>query len=82
VSAAKSPAHIAPGVAEIRLSGMPADVDAVVSVLERFAAGLPVETMRLKILTRSTGRRNRRSPGHRVYLVVRLEPRRAMGENQ
>lgn len=82
MNAAKPPAHIAPGVAEIRLSGMPADVDTLISVLERFAAGLPVETVGLKILTRSTGRRNRRSPGHRVYLVVRFESRRAGKGNQ
>ncbi len=65
----------APGVAEIRLSGTAEDTGILVSVLERIAAGQPVTTVGLEILTRPAPRDNRRDPGQRVYLTVRVHPR-------
>lgn len=54
----------APGVVEIRLSGTHADTDKLLAVLEA-APGV-------EVLTWSAAYPNRRSPGHRVYLIVRL----------
>jgi hypothetical protein len=56
----------------MRLSGAPEDTGTVISVLERLAAGLPVTTIGLEILHRSGPRGNRRDPGQRVYLAVRV----------
>lgn len=57
-------ARSAPGVAEVRLSGTPAGTAALLAVLEA-APGV-------EILTRSAAYVNRRSPGQRVYLLVRV----------
>ena len=62
----------APGTVELRLSGSPEDTGTVISVLERLAAGLPVTTVALEILYRSGGRVNRRDPGERIYMLVRV----------
>jgi hypothetical protein len=62
----------APGTVELRLSGTPEDTATVISVLERLAARLPVATIALEILHRSASRPNRRDPGERVYLTVRI----------
>lgn len=66
----------APGVACIRLSGSAEDVEVLTSVLERVAAGLPVTTVGVEILTRSAPYLNRRDPGQRVYLTVRVQTRK------
>jgi hypothetical protein len=56
-----------PGVIHVRLSGLPADADALAAVL----AAVPG----LEVLTGPDGPYpNRRSPGHRLYLTVRLTP--------
>jgi hypothetical protein len=62
----------APGVVELRLSGAAEDTATVISVLERLAAGLPVTTIAVEILYRSGARANRRDPGERVYVLVRV----------
>jgi len=62
----------APGVVEVRLSGMSEDTATVISVLERLASGLPVTTIGLEIVHRSGPRPNRRDPGERVYVLVRV----------
>ncbi len=62
----------APGVVEVRLSGTAEDTATVVSVLERLATGLPVTTIALEVLNRSGARANRRDPGERVYVLVRV----------
>jgi len=64
----------APGTVELRLSGAAEDTSTVISVLERVAAGLPVTTVGLDILHKSGQRANRRDPGGRVYLLVRVRP--------
>lgn len=61
-----------PGTVELRLSGSPGDTGTLISVLERIAAGLPVTTVGLEILHRSGARANRRDPGERVYVLVRV----------
>jgi hypothetical protein len=61
----------ASGLVAVRLSGLPADVGALAAVL----AGIPA----VQILTGPDGPYpNRRSPGHRLYLTLRLTqpPRR------
>ena len=63
----------APGVVEVRMSGQPEDAGALASVLERLAGGLPVGGTRIEILTRSAPYANRRDPGQRVYMLVRVE---------
>jgi hypothetical protein len=62
----------APGTVELRLSGSPEDTGTLISVLERLAAGLPVTTVAMEILHRSRARANRRDPGERVYVLVRV----------
>lgn len=62
----------APGTVELRLSGSPEDTGILISVLERLAAGLPVTTVGLEILHRSGARANRRDPGERTYVLVRV----------
>lgn len=62
----------APGTVELRLSGSPEDTGTVISVLERLAAGLPVTTVGLEILHRAGLRANRRDPGERVCVLVRV----------
>ena len=62
----------APGVVEVRLSGAAEDTAAVISVLERLAAGLPVATVGLEILHKSAARANRRDPGERTFVLVRV----------
>lgn len=62
----------APGTVELRLSGSPEDTGTLISVLERIAAGLPVTTVGLEILDRSGARANRRDPGGRTYVLVRV----------
>ena len=57
----------APGVVQVRLSGHPADADALAAVL----ASIPA----VQILSGPDGPYpNRRQPGHRLYLTVRLTP--------
>ena len=61
------PARPAPGVVQVRLSGLPADADALAAVL----AGIPA----VQILSGPDGPYpNRRQPGHRLYLTLRLTP--------
>lgn len=56
-----------PGTVKVRLSGDRPDVDALAAVLANDPA--------VEILTGPGGpRRNRREPGHRVYLTVRIPP--------
>jgi hypothetical protein len=62
----------APGVAQVRLSGQPEDTTALVSVLERLASGQTLSPAGIEILTRSAPYVNRREPGQRVYLTVRV----------
>ena len=69
-------ASTAPGIAEVRLSGSAEDVATLVSVLDRLGAGLPVTTVGVEILTRSAPYLNRRDPGQRVYLTVRVQTRK------
>jgi len=71
VSARSGHAQV-PGTVEIRLSGEPEDTATVISVLERLAAGLPVTTIGLEILHKSGPRANRRDPGERTYVLVRV----------
>jgi hypothetical protein len=61
-----------PGAVEVRVSGLPQDVGTLVSVLERLAAGLPVTTVGLEVLHKNEPRVNRRDPGERVYLEMRV----------
>ena len=61
-----------PGVVEVRLSGAAEDTGTLISVLERLATGLPVATIGLEVLHRSGPRANRRDPGERTYLLVRV----------
>jgi hypothetical protein len=61
-----------PGVVEVRLFGAAEDTAAVISVLERLAAGLPVTTIALEIVQRSGPRANRRDPRERAYMLVRV----------
>ena len=56
----------------VRLSGAAEDTAAVISVLERLAAGLPVATIGLEILHGTGPRANRRDPGERSYLLIRV----------
>jgi hypothetical protein len=60
------------GTVELRLSGSPEDTGTLISVLERLAAALPVTTVDLEIMRCSGSRANRRDPGERTYLVVRV----------
>jgi hypothetical protein len=62
----------APGTVELRLSGSPEDTGTLISVLERLATGLPVTTIGLEIVHRSGPRANRRDPGERTYVLVRV----------
>jgi hypothetical protein len=55
----------------VRLSGQPQDTDALMAALERLAAGQPAA--RIEILTQSAPYTNRRDPGQRLYLTVRVE---------
>jgi hypothetical protein len=66
------PARPEPGVVEVQLSGTAEDTATVISVLERLAAGLPVTTIGLEVLHRSSTRTNRRYPGERRYVLVRV----------
>jgi hypothetical protein len=61
-----------PGVVEVRLSSAAEDTGILISVLERLATGLPVTTVALEILYRSGARANRRDPGERAYVLVRV----------
>ena len=54
----------APGVVKVRLSGDVADMDMVTAMLA--AAGA-------EILDQSAPRPNRRDPGERIYLTIRIE---------
>jgi hypothetical protein len=65
----------APGMVELRLSGAREDTGAVISVLERLAAGLPVTTVGIELVHRSGYRPNRYDPGERIHLTVRVHPR-------
>jgi hypothetical protein len=60
------------GTVELRLSGSPEDTGTLISVLERLAAALHVTTVDLEIMRCSSSRANRRDPGERTYLVVRV----------
>lgn len=59
------PARLAPGVIQVRLSGHPDDADALAAIL--------ASTPAVHILTGPDGPYpNRRQPGHRLYLTLRL----------
>jgi hypothetical protein len=62
----------APGTVGLRLSGSAEDTGTLISVLERLATGLPVTTVALEIMRCSGPRANRRDPGERTYLEVRV----------
>jgi hypothetical protein len=64
----------APGTVEVRLSGVREDVDTLISLIERVAAGLPVITVGIELLHRSGYRPNRYDPGERIHLTVRIHP--------
>ena len=58
----------APGVIQVRLSGLPADAEALAAVL----ASIPA----VQILTGPDGPcLSRRKPGHRLCLTVQIAPR-------
>ncbi|MGH3222571.1 MAG: hypothetical protein ACRDPY_28395 [Streptosporangiaceae bacterium] len=63
-----------PGVVEVRLLGVREDVDTLLSLIERMAAGLPVTTVGIELLHRSGYRPNRYDPGERMHLTVRVHP--------
>jgi hypothetical protein len=57
--------QLAPGVVQVRLSGHPDDAGALTAIL--------ASTPAVQILTGPAGPYpNRRQPGHRLYLTVRL----------
>ena len=56
----------APSVVKVRLSGADADLDVLAEVLSRSPT--------VEILDRSAPYKNRRDPGERVYLTVRIHP--------
>ncbi len=69
----------APGVVQVRLSGAPADVNAVAGLLEHLAAGLdPCGRLpclpALALIQTSAPYENRRDPGVRVYLTLAARP--------
>jgi hypothetical protein len=56
-----------PGVVTVRLSGGKPELDALAAIMASDPA--------MGILTGPSGpRRNRREPGHRLYLTVRVQP--------
>ncbi len=59
-------AELAPGVVKIRLSGGPADLNWMTALLAVY------DGCGIEIIERSAPRRNRRDPGARVYLTVRV----------
>lgn len=59
----------APGVVKVRLSGAPDDVAMVATLLTDYDGAPGVQ-----IIERSAPYPNRRDPGERVYLTVRLAP--------
>jgi hypothetical protein len=62
------------GTVEVRLSGVREDVDTLVSLLGRMAAGLPVTTVGIELLRRDGGQPGRGDPGERAHLTVRVHP--------
>ena len=60
-------AGLAPGVVKVRLSGDPADIEVVAEILSGYP-GAGVE-----VLDRSAPYPNRRDPGARVYLTLRIK---------
>lgn len=59
----------APGVVKIRLSGAPDDVAMMATLITDYDGAPGIE-----IIERSAPRVNRRDPGERVYLTVRVAP--------
>lgn len=56
----------APGVVKVRLSGVAEDLEVVAEILSGYPdAGV-------EVLDQSSPRRNRRDPGQRVYLTLRI----------
>ncbi|MDA8321831.1 MAG: hypothetical protein M0030_18775 [Actinomycetota bacterium] len=69
----------APGVVRVRLSGAPADVNAVARLLAHLAAGLDPCGRQpclpaLALIETSAPYPNRRDPGVRVYLTLAARP--------
>jgi hypothetical protein len=60
----------APGVVKIRLSGEPADLESLTHIL---SCG-PTKTEAIEVIEESALYANRRDPGCRLYLTVRLTP--------
>jgi len=56
----------APGIVKVRLSGAPADVDMLATLLADYAG------TGLDVLDRSAPYPNRRDPGVRVYLTLQI----------
>jgi hypothetical protein len=56
----------APGIVKVRLSGAPADVEALATLLADYAGS------GLDVLDRSAPYSNRRDPGVRVYLTLQI----------
>ena len=56
----------APGIVKVRLSGAPADVDMLATLLADYAGS------GLDVLERSAPYPNRRDPGVRVYLTLQI----------
>lgn len=65
-------AGAAPGVVKIRLSGHPADVAAVQDLFAGLAHVLRGGPAGIEVLDRSAPYPNRRDPGVRVYVTVRV----------
>jgi hypothetical protein len=65
-------AEQAPGVIKLRLSGAAADIDALAALL----ADLPP----VEVIDRSAPYPNRRDPGERAYLTIRINPFRGNGQ--
>jgi hypothetical protein len=59
--------QLAPGVVKVRILGAQPDLDVLASVLERLAV-----TVGMEVLDRDGPHANRRDPGGRVYLTVRI----------
>lgn len=65
------PARRAPGVVRVALSGEPADLETLAHVLTRIGLG-PAGAV--EVIEESRLYPNRRDPGYRLYLTVRITP--------
>ena len=65
-------AGAAPGVVKVRLSGAPADVAAMQETFALLARGRAPLPYGIEVLDQSAPYPNRRDPGERVYLTLRI----------